>query len=333
MLNASPRDPSGGNPAPPCTICRDEKPFTKDNHTVTSCKPVNHHFHSSCIEAWHNAWETNRRHCAVCKQCPLPLKRIIPNIEEENPDYECAAAAYARSGNLTELNKLLDADKRLVNDTFDETKVKEKKVVTLLFIAAQEGHANIVDRLIDLGADKNKGNKNGATPLYIAAENGRTDTVRCLVSEGADKDKVLTSDGVTPLWIAAYMGHTEIVRHLVSEGADKDKGNKNGVTPLYIAAENGRTDTVRCLVGLGVDKDKGRITDGATPLWIAAYMGHTEIVQCLVGLGADKDKGLTTDGATPLYIAAENGRTDTVRCLVSEGADKDKGHHRSAPGQ
>ena len=133
--------------------------------------------------------ETNRRHCAVCKQCPLPLKRIIPNIEEKNPDYECAAAAYARSGNLTELNKLLDVDKRLVNDTFDETKVKEKKVVTLLYIAAQEGHTNIVDRLIDLGADKNKGNKNGATPLYIAAENGRTDTVRCLVSEGADKDK------------------------------------------------------------------------------------------------------------------------------------------------
>ena len=199
MLNTSPRNPSGGNPAPPCTICRDEKPFTKDNHTVTSCKPVNHHFHSSCIEAWHKTSGTNRRHCAVCKQCSLPLKRIIPNIEEKNPDYECAAAAYARSGNLTELNKLLDVDKRLVNDTFDETKVKEKKVITLLYIAAQEGHTNIVDRLIDLGADKDKG---------------------------------LTTDGVTPLWIAAYMGHTEIVRHLVSEGADKNKGNKNGANPF-----------------------------------------------------------------------------------------------------
>ena len=62
----------------------------------------------------------------------------------------------------------------------------------------------------------------GATPLFIAAQNGHLDVVRHLVEVGADKDKA-RDDGATPLYIAAENGHLDVVRHLVEVGADKDK--------------------------------------------------------------------------------------------------------------
>jgi ankyrin repeat protein len=42
----------------------------------------------------------------------------------------------------------------------------------------------------------------GATPLYIAAHNGHLDVIRDLVEVGADKDKAMDT-GATPLYIAA----------------------------------------------------------------------------------------------------------------------------------
>ena len=80
----------------------------------------------------------------------------------------------------------------------------------------------------EVGADKDQTLNSGATPLYIAAQNGHLDVVRHLVEVGADKDQALNS-GATPLYIAAQNGHLDVVRHLVEVGADKDQANNQGV--------------------------------------------------------------------------------------------------------
>ena len=65
--------------------------------------------------------------------------------------------------------------------------------------------------------------------------NGHLDVVRHLVEVGADKDQA-QNQGATPLFIAAENGHLDVVRHLVDVGADKDKARDDGATPLFIAA-------------------------------------------------------------------------------------------------
>ena len=77
-------------------------------------------------------------------------------------------------------------------------------------------------------------------PLFVAAQNGHLEVIRFLVESGANRDRGRTDTGGTPLFIAAQRGHLEVVRFLVESGANKDQGRTNdGATPLFTAAQNG----------------------------------------------------------------------------------------------
>ena len=71
---------------------------------------------------------------------------------------------------------------------------------------------------------KTKAQHDGMTLLYIAAAEGHLEVVRLLVESGANKDQSKTDDGATPGFIAAAEGHLEVVRVLVESGANKDQG-------------------------------------------------------------------------------------------------------------
>lgn len=131
----------------------------------------------------------------------------------------------------------------------DETAVGQ--FTTPLWIAAQQGHAEIVNMLIVAGADVDA--PDGAdhrTPLFQAAQNGHIEVVEALVEHGASLEAPSASSGATPLFIAAARGHTAIVRLLLAAGARVDvtasaAGRED--TPLGIATERGHHDVVALL--------------------------------------------------------------------------------------
>jgi len=222
---------------------------------------------------------------------------------------------YAQNGYITQIEALLE-DIPLIFT------VKDNDGNTSLHWVALRGNKEIVQLLLDRGANIEAKNNDGYTPLSQAANQSDTEIVRLLLDRGADigaKD----NHNNTPLHISARRGYTETVWLLLDRGADIEaKDNYFGLTPLHGAAENGRTETVRLLLDRGADIG-AKSEYNRTPLHCAVRWGdtHLETIQLLLDRGADievKDNG----GYTSLLLAVlYEFNIETVRLLLDRGAD------------
>ena len=71
----------------------------------------------------------------------------------------------------------------------------ERRGQTALMWAAAEGHADIVEALIEAGADFQRPLPSGFTPLLFAVREGHIDVVRVLLKAGADVNETVPVDG------------------------------------------------------------------------------------------------------------------------------------------
>ena len=126
--------------------------------------------------------------------------------------------------------------------------------MTELYDAAKAGDLERVILLVEQGADKNQvGKQFGRTVLIIAADNEHLDIIRYLVEQGADVEKV-DDEGNTPLIYASDHGHLEAVQYLLEQGADRDKtASSDGFTPLHCAAQQGHLEITKLLMAYGAD--------------------------------------------------------------------------------
>ena len=93
--------------------------------------------------------------------------------------------------------------------------------------AASEGHVRCLERLLELGVDRDPRDKSGMTPLLCGAWYGHLDVVRYLVEEAGADPRLRADQGATPLDTAACAGDLEVVRYLIEErGMDPTKVNK-----------------------------------------------------------------------------------------------------------
>lgn len=85
----------------------------------------------------------------------------------------------ARDGTLQEVEKMLAADKNLINS-------RTELGSTPLHIAATRSNPEIAKLLLAKGADINAKDNNGAVPLHIAAYTGKKELVELFLGKGAD---------------------------------------------------------------------------------------------------------------------------------------------------
>jgi len=184
---------------------------------------------------------------------------------------------------------------------------------TPLHIATQNNHLRIIETLVEHKANLHKKDNNGWTPLHVSACSNRPDATRLLLNKQANKD-ITNHRGQTPLYIAAQSGHGDVVHQLLEQNANPNKADPNGVTPLVIAAMNGHIDAVKLLV----DKSNQH----QTALFVAAQNGFPNIVELM--LNKDVDKDIVISGSTPLNVATINGHIDVVRLLAKHRANPNK---------
>lgn len=120
-----------------------------------------------------------------------------------------------------------------------------KKYYSLLYISCLCGHYELAKYLILSKKDVdqiNEFNGSGNTPLNIAADRGKLEIVELLLQNGADPNLGHLDDGWTSLMHASCNGYKEIVSLLLEYGADQHLKNKRGNNAINFAKSNYRKD-------------------------------------------------------------------------------------------
>ena len=188
---------------------------------------------------------------------------------------------------------------------------------SLLFLAAYNGHEEIVLLLLEAGSVPY------ADALCAACRKGHVEIVSMLLGAGAEKDQVCAKG--TPLtWAAAGNSgrQLEIVEMLLEARADLHKMNGALHTPLVSAVAFRDAKLVHFLLAARADTSTLCSESQQTPLCMAAQKGCVEIVRLLLEAGADIE-GIS-EQRTPLTSAVAARKADIVQKLIDYGANVDK---------
>ncbi|XP_071101215.1 uncharacterized protein [Haliotis cracherodii] len=209
----------------------------------------------------------------------------------------------------------------VVKKLFEKSATRNKKSFdrhTFLHKAVEWGYKQRVDVLLKAGVDANVQNQAGDKPLHTAANLGFFECADVLLTAGADVN-VQNTAGDTPLHRAVISQFKQFVDELLKAGADVNAQNKEGNTPLHEAIISQSKESVDVLLNTGADVNIQNTT-GDTPLHRAAAHLSDESVDVLVKAGADVN-AQNEKGDTPLHIATLPPSIKCVDVLVKAGAD------------
>jgi uncharacterized protein len=227
----------------------------------------------------------------------------------------------ARAGDLNSARILVEAGAN-VNDA-------DAEGISAMVLAAHSGFADLVEFLLDKGADANS-SAAGFTALHEAIMRRDERIVTALLAHGADPNvplRVWTPErrasadfnfapalvGATPFWLAARFSQPNVMRLLVKHGADPLFVHRN----VYYGSDmnDRRTQaTTALMAALGI---------GGGRAWIRPDRDYLEAlvletVTLAVDLGVDVN-AVNTDGRTALD-AAKAGYESVLKFLVEKGA-------------
>ncbi|KAL6722060.1 hypothetical protein ACLMJK_001165 [Lecanora helva] len=213
---------------------------------------------------------------------------------------------------LTGYATLLD---RLLESGFtDQLHEVDSSNYTPLAWACENGDMYIVDRLCKAGADVNRiGGTEGPSALWAAANGGHMDVLQYLLEQGAEVNAQNDERG-TPLYVAASGFYPDIIRELLHHGADVNLKGGWHVRPLNVASYNGYVDIVEILLEHNVDVDPDDEYQYGSALGAAARRGHAEIVSSLLKKAWNVNKRVKTYGS-PLVAAAAYGHTEAIKAM------------------
>ena len=209
-------------------------------------------------------------------------------------------------------------------------------------------HQQIVQLLVDHGADISIPDNEGVTPFAHAQSRGYTEIAKILI-DAVERDQRLIAvaadgdveavkallvqgasvhaadnNGVTALIAAAYPNHTKVAQLLIDAGADVNRQDRTQQSAYLISTSDGYLDLLQLTLASGADVHSLDSYNG-TGLIRAADRGHVEIIEELLKTDIDIDHVNRLDRTALLeaIILGDGGprHTEVVRLLVEAGAD------------
>ena len=196
---------------------------------------------------------------------------------------------------------------------------------TFLHFAVRRRYDQIVQLLLNQGADINARGGDHGNALCTAIYNGDDKLVQILLDRGADIDT--QRDYKIALWAAlvkdydalgraSRYGHNKVMHMLLDKTADIDAVDYGQV--LLSASSRGHDKVVQILLDKGAEiHAQGGYHDNA--LQAASSQGHDKLVQILLDKGADVNAQGGVFG-NALHAASYGGHNKVVRLLLNHDA-------------
>jgi ankyrin repeat protein len=203
----------------------------------------------------------------------------------------------------------------LLLDSGADIEFQDRRQLTPLIHAAGKGHKSVVQLLIDRGANINSENSFHDTPLTSAITQRHEDVAMLLVNSEVDFQSKTGHE--SSLNSAVRYGLEGLVRLILTKGVDVNSKNGSGETPLFAAIRYQRKSLVELLLHRAADVNS-KSNSGCTPLFQAImYEEDLSVLRLLLQHGADTNPEY--DDSNLLEFAIWHGRTDVVRLFLHEG--------------
>ena len=199
-----------------------------------------------------------------------------------------------------------------VEDMFGETP---------LFFAAKGDHFEVVDILIESGAEVSAQNHLRETVLYELTRESR---IRML-SRLCEKYGASALDGGAepdPWEFAAVHEMLGVVRVLHDScRADVNRSNHEHFTALHSAVISANLEMLEYLIERGADINAKASWLNASALHLASAHADADIVEKLLESGAELDAETAYMNMTPMEEAVVHGRIDLIEIFLRKGAN------------
>ncbi len=182
----------------------------------------------------------------------------------------------------------------------------------------------LVEYLLQQGANANSSNNKGRAPLHLAILGKYYEIVKVLIQEDSLEIDSRDVQGVTPLSLAAMSGQKDVAVLLLGRGSNPDEADILGNSSLHHAAKN-NGDKSKEMVFLLIQNNANidnQNSFGCTPLFRAVTAGNLEVVSALLDSGADADLS-NCKGKTPLHKAIEVKKKEIALLLAKTQEDLD----------
>jgi ankyrin repeat protein len=206
----------------------------------------------------------------------------------------------------------------------------EKKIPVLQFAVALQLY-DIIDLLLQAGADPNMTDFQGQTALHIAAlirppTAESLKIVDRLIKNREKKADVNAVDHMarTVLHAATFNEAEDIVKRLLEcqPHIEVDKKEKDReITPLHLAAWKNSKNITKMLINQGKARVDVRDKNGDTPLEYAASSNAIDVAELLLQAMTSMAKTKRWKKRSPLHVAAAHNALQVGELLISKDAD------------
>ena len=253
------------------------------------------------------------------------LLRAGADPKKAHPEGETPLLSAARAGSVPTVRLLLARGA-------DVNHAEKFQQTTALMWASAEGHLDVVDLLLEAGADPNRRGHisslttrhngdhptGGFTALMFAARNGNEAMVRKLVSRGADIN-LKNGDDASAAMVAIYNDRFDVAATLIELGSDAKDGS------LYVAAE--MRDATTDQFAFDGSRRRPDHNNSKTAL---------DLMKMLLERGADPNQRFrgqfhsthmpNTDrfDNTPFFRAAVAADVEALKLMIAHGANVDQ---------